>query len=56
MVSLFAASFYLSWLLFAVLYYIVCYLHGDLLPGKISTSHYGSLDYPFTPPLFPGGY
>ena len=34
MVSLFAASFYISWLMFAVLYFIVCYLHGDLLPGR----------------------
>jgi potassium inwardly-rectifying channel subfamily J len=31
MVMMFAASFYVTWLFFAVLYYITCYFHGDLL-------------------------
>ena len=32
-VLMFAASFYFSWLLFAVLYYLVSQLHGDLQPA-----------------------
>jgi len=28
----FASSFFLSWLLFAVIWYIICYVHGDFLP------------------------
>jgi potassium inwardly-rectifying channel subfamily J len=28
---LFATSFYVTWLAFALLYYWICYLHGDLL-------------------------
>ena len=31
-VLMFTASFYLSWLLFAVIYYIISTLHGDLEP------------------------
>lgn len=27
---MFATSFYLTWLLFAVIYYVICYAHGDL--------------------------
>ena len=27
---LFATSFYFTWLFFAVIYYIICYSHGDL--------------------------
>ena len=27
---MFATSFYLTWLMFAVIYYIICYAHGDL--------------------------
>ena len=27
---LFATSFYLTWLIFALIYYIICYQHGDL--------------------------
>ena len=30
----FAASFYLSWLVFAVAWYLVALLHGDLRPGN----------------------
>ena len=26
---LFAASFYISWLLFAIIYYVISYVHGD---------------------------
>jgi len=39
-VLMFTASFYLSWLLFAVIYYIISTLHGDLepiVPGTNST-------------------
>ena len=35
MVMMFAASFYLTWLFFAILYYITCYFHGDLLPEHL---------------------
>jgi len=31
----FAASFYLTWLAFAILYYIICWHHGDLDPEFI---------------------
>jgi len=32
---LFAASFYISWLLFAIIYYIICHVHGDFEPEVI---------------------
>jgi len=37
MVILFSASFYLSWLLFAIFYYIICLVHGDF-----ETQNYGN--------------
>jgi hypothetical protein len=27
---MFMGSFYLTWLLFALVYYVICYVHGDL--------------------------
>ena len=33
---LFAASFYITWLFFALVYYVICYVHGDLDPGKMN--------------------
>lgn len=32
---LFALSFYVTWLTFAFLYYLICYLHGDLEPEHL---------------------
>ena len=29
---MFAASFYVTWMIFAALYYLICWYHGDLLP------------------------
>ena len=31
---LFATSFYLTWLIFALIYYLICYLHGDFEENK----------------------
>ncbi len=30
----FAASFFISWLLFAVIWYLVVLVHGDLIPEE----------------------
>jgi len=35
-VLMFTASFYLSWLLFAIIYYIISYVHGDFDPDAPS--------------------
>ena len=32
---LFALSFYLTWLIFAVIYYVICYNHGDFLEANL---------------------
>jgi len=32
LVVMFAASFYISWMLFALIYYIISYMHGDFSP------------------------
>jgi potassium inwardly-rectifying channel subfamily J len=34
-IILFHLSFYLTWLLFAVIYYAICYFHGDLEPENL---------------------
>ena len=39
-VLMFASSFYGSWIFFAILYYTICYWHGDLEP-----ENYGSKDW-----------
>ena len=31
---LFAASFYITWVLFAAVYYVICYAHGDFDTDK----------------------
>lgn len=33
---IFAASFYFTWLFYAVIYYLICWHHGDLLPENIA--------------------
>ena len=32
---LFATSFYMTWLIYAVLYYFICYWHGDFEPDHM---------------------
>ena len=32
---MFAASFYVTWMIFAALYYLICWYHGDLLPEHL---------------------
>ena len=39
-VLMFASSFYGSWIFFAILYYTICYWHGDLEP-----ENYGNKDW-----------
>ena len=39
-VLMFASSFYGSWIFFAILYYTICYLHGDL-----ELENYGNKDW-----------
>ena len=34
-IVLFHLSFYLTWLFFAVIYYAICYYHGDLDPENL---------------------
>ena len=36
---LFAASFYITWLFFATIYYVICYVHGDLEPGLMNVQN-----------------
>ena len=38
-VFMFTTSFYGSWILFGVLYYIICYMHGDLMDENILNSY-----------------
>ena len=33
--GLFALSFYLTWVLYAVVYYLICYFHGDFEPNHL---------------------
>ena len=35
---LFAASFYISWVLFAAVYYVICYAHGDFDYEDVETA------------------
>ena len=35
---LFAASFYISWVLFAAVYYVICYAHGDFEYEDVATA------------------
>ena len=35
---LFAASFYISWVLFAAVYYVICYAHGDFEYEDVDTA------------------
>ena len=35
---LFAASFYISWVLFAAVYYVICYAHGDFEYKDVDTA------------------
>ncbi len=37
---LFAASFYITWVSYAVVYYLICYLHGDFLTENSSNPDY----------------
>ena len=39
-VLLFTASFYLSWLMFAIIYFFISYLHGDLLEENLSNPNW----------------
>jgi len=41
-VLMFTASFYISWLLFALIYYIISYTHGDLLENNQNNSNWTS--------------
>ena len=37
---LFAMSFYLTWLLFALIYFTICYHHGDFLEANIQDENF----------------
>ena len=39
-VLLFTASFYLSWLMFAIIYFLISYLHGDLSEENLSNPNW----------------
>ena len=41
-VLMFTASFYLSWLLFATIYYIISYIHGDLVEENMNNPNWNS--------------
>ena len=39
-VLMFMASFYFSWLLFGIIYFLICYIHGDFLPDNLDNSDF----------------
>ena len=41
---LFAASFYISWVLFAAVYYVICYANGDFEYDKFGNHTYCVLE------------
>ncbi len=42
---MFAASFYVTWLFYAILYYVICLVHGDFEPENLEKMANGE----FTP-------
>merc|ERR1712183_962113 len=54
-VLLFASSFYGSWILFGVIYYMICLTHGDFSPEHLDQSDHDQLSSRNPRHVSPGG-